>query len=106
MSDAAAAVAACSLASMTLLTVYMVAKHDDEFLDSTDTLWFVYVIAATAAYVCGMAMSILKTDAMFAATTVFSLGAFGLLSVWSMKKQRAKATSEDQTLLLPAFVAT
>lgn len=106
MSDAAAVVAACSLASMTLLTVYMVAKHDDEFLDSTDPLWFMYVIAATAAYVCGMAMSVLKTDAMFAATAVFSVCAFGLLSVWSMKKQKVKDTSEDQTLLLPAPART
>ena len=99
MSAECAALAAVSLFLTTIATVCAVSRYDDGFIDRSSRLWNTYAISAVASYMCGMAMSFLRTDIMFVATSVISFFALCLLLLWATKKESAK--SDENQLLLP-----
>ena len=87
----AALVGAGSLLCVTLATVHLVARYDDDFVNTESYAWSGYAGLYTLACVLTMAMGVAESDAVAYGGAAASNGALAALCVWMCEKHRETA---------------
>ena len=104
LSEGAALAAALSMALLTFITAYGVSVYDNDFTDTDSWLWCIYAVTALATYLLGIAMALVRMNAIAYMTVSVALVSQSALVVWllAMHKLRALPPEEAREQMLPA----